>query len=99
MGTATIDVVDPDKTQTHELTVGLYLLGRTDAADIQLSDALVSSQHALLSVGRGCVMYRDLGSKNGSYWTDGERIGRPTVIAVGQSIVLGACKLTLRGIR
>ena len=68
----TIDLVD----------AALVTFGRGGAADVSLGRPLASALHASVSVDRGRVVVRDLGSANGTF-VDGRRIDRPLEIGPG----------------
>jgi pSer/pThr/pTyr-binding forkhead associated (FHA) protein len=51
--------------RTHELSIGVHVLGRDASADVTLAHADVSRQHAELTITADGAVIRDLGSKNG----------------------------------
>jgi two-component system response regulator AtoC len=69
---------------------GEVSIGRSDAADVQIADPLLSRVHAVLRVGEG-LFVRDRGSSNGTV-VRGERIAADVdvPIAVGDTIELGS---------
>lgn len=71
------------------------VIGRDKSCDWCTSgiDASVSSRHAELFRKRGAIWIRDLGSRNGLFYR-GERI-KERRLAIGDSILIGACKVTL----
>jgi two-component system, NtrC family, response regulator AtoC len=75
---------------------GEVSIGRSDAADVQISDPLLSRVHAVLRVGEGLTV-RDRGSSNGTV-VRGERIA-PDVdvpIAVGDTIEVGSTMMIVQ---
>ncbi len=71
--------------------VGEVSLGRSDAADIQVSDPLMSRVHAVIGVGEGGLYVRDRGSSNGTV-VRGDRIETDSTqpLSVGDTIELGS---------
>ncbi len=69
---------------------GEVSIGRSDAADVQISDPLLSRVHAVLRMGEG-LFVRDRGSSNGTS-VRGERIEAnvDVPITVGDTIEMGA---------
>lgn len=70
------------------------VIGRSETCDIVLSSALVSRQHARVSVSADGVQIEDLGSRNGVL-VNGTPIERPTRLAHGDTILLGEEELKL----
>lgn len=73
---------------------GRYTLGRSDA-DITLKDQNVSKAHACLEVSNGSVVVTDLGSRNGTRTSRGERLNGAHTLRTGELITLGKCSLRL----
>jgi hypothetical protein len=71
----------------YDLSEGA-LLGRGDAADIQLEDTFASAQHARLVPQGEVIVLEDLGSTNGTY-LNGEPLRGPQPLHVGDSIRIG----------
>ena len=69
-------------------------IGRSETCDIVLSSALVSRQHARISVSADGVQIEDMGSRNGVV-VNGAPIERPTRLAHGDTILLGEEQLKL----
>jgi FHA domain len=76
----------------YDLSEGA-LLGRGDAADIQLEDTFASSQHARLVPQGDVIVLEDLGSTNGTY-LNGEPLRGPQPLHVGDSIRIGDSEFT-----
>jgi RsiW-degrading membrane proteinase PrsW (M82 family) len=72
---------------------GKYLLGR-ESCDIVLADENVSARHAELHIRAGRVVIIDLGSRNGTFDSSGQRLSAPHELAPHQPIRLGATSLT-----
>ena len=63
----------------------LVTFGRGAAADVSLARPLASALHASVSVDRGRVIVRDLGSTDGTF-VDGRRIERPVELSPGMVV-------------
>lgn len=77
--------------RTFSLGRGDYLtLGSDPANDVHIvDDPLVSSRHgAIYFAPDGKILYKDLGSKNGS-WRKGRRLEGPTRVRPGHRVTLG----------
>jgi len=70
-------------------------LGKGPQNDIILSDASVSSAHAMISFEDGVFKISDLGSRNGTSLNDA-RITEPREVQHGDLIKMGHCTLTFR---
>jgi pSer/pThr/pTyr-binding forkhead associated (FHA) protein len=70
------------------------IIGRSETCDIVLSSALVSRQHARVSVGADGVHIEDMGSRNGVV-VNGVPIERQTRLSHGDTILLGEEQLKL----
>jgi len=64
------------------------LLGRGEAADIQLQDTFASSRHARLVPEGEVIVLEDLGSTNGTY-LNGEPVRGPQPLHAGDKIRIG----------
>ncbi|MGH9939408.1 MAG: DUF3616 domain-containing protein, partial [Blastocatellia bacterium] len=69
--------------------------GKGPQNDVILSDASVSSAHAMISFEDGVYKISDLGSRNGTSLNDA-RITEPRAIQHGDLIKIGHCTLTFR---
>jgi hypothetical protein len=67
---------------------GGAVLGRSDDADIVLSDAFASGRHARLDPQGEIMVLEDLGSTNGTY-LNGEPLGGPQPLHPGDHIRIG----------
>jgi DNA-binding winged helix-turn-helix (wHTH) protein len=74
---------------------GEHVLGRSPEAAIFVDDVGVSRQHARITIDDEGARLEDLGSKNGTM-LNGHAIDKPTPIADGAVIVLGATALKFR---
>ena len=70
-------------------------LGRAEDCTLVLADDYASSHHARLVPEGDAWLLDDLGSTNGTYLAS-IKVGRPTVVAVGQQIKIGKTSLELR---
>src|SRR5262245_7538539 len=70
-------------------------IGKGPQNDIILSDASVSSTHAMISFDGGAFTISDLGSRNGTMLNDA-RLTEPRKIQHGDLIKMGHCTLTFR---
>jgi len=83
----------PDAGFGAALLAGLHTIGRAADADVCLHDKEVSRRHALIQVSPdGAAVLADAGSANGTY-VDGAKITRPTPLADGSVVRIGANKL------
>jgi len=95
MSTATIRITHPDgRSEERTLVAGSYDIGR-EAGQLVLPDPNVSARHARLEIQSGRVVLVDLGSSNGSYAANGERLSGPHTLEPGQPLRLGGTTLTL----
>lgn len=72
----------------HLLTDNRLLVGRSDAADVQLMHESVSRSHGLIWRQAGELRVRDLGSANGTA-VNGRRVTGDTTLADGDEIAFG----------
>ncbi|MBN1653809.1 MAG: FHA domain-containing protein [Deltaproteobacteria bacterium] len=72
----------------YRITSELVTIGRSVDNTIKLSDALVSENHAILSVSRSSIQIRDLGSTNGTC-VNGQRITGRVEIRYGEPVAIG----------
>jgi hypothetical protein len=85
---------DPEtRTFSGERTV----VGR-EVGDLALHDNEVSGRHGEFFFEENELRYCDLGSTNGSFRADGQRLTTPTALHAGQSVRVGSCTLTVQGI-
>ena len=75
------------------LTEGVTVVGRAPTADIVLSDASVSRQHARFTVANGRCLVHDLGSSNGTFLNGAQIEESP--IKHGDRLVLGLMPVTV----
>jgi hypothetical protein len=69
-------------------------IGRGQENTIRLDDLSVSRRHARIAYKQGGYWVSDLGSMGGT-WVDGTRLNAPHLIAAGQIIDIGLCRLTV----
>src|SRR5215475_2746420 len=79
----------------RDLTQNEVAIGKGPQNDIILTDASVSSAHAVIRFEDGVYKISDLGSRNGTQVND-TRITEPHVIQHGDLIKMGHCALTFR---
>jgi DNA-binding winged helix-turn-helix (wHTH) protein len=79
------------------LAAGVHIIGRSPDAAIYVDDGGVSRHHARISIDTSGAVLEDLGSKNGTV-LDGRTIDRPTPLADGVRIVVGATALKFRSL-
>ncbi len=72
-------------------------IGR-EAGDIVMGDTQVSSRHAELGFADGKLVFRDLGSTNGSFSEEGARITAPVELRPGSTVRLGQSTITVQTI-
>lgn len=80
-----------------EPTVRGITVGRRGSADIALEHPSVSPRHALLAVGAGGILLRDLGSRQGTF-VGGKRVERATLRS-GDRVAFGAVEYRVAGNR
>jgi FHA domain len=72
-------------------------IGRGQENTIRLDDLSVSRRHARIAFKQGGYWLSDLGSMGGT-WVDGTRLNAPHLIASGQIIDIGLCRLTVSSV-
>lgn len=75
----------------------LVTIGR-EVGDIVTGDPLMSGQHAELRFENGSLVFNDLGSTNGSFQADGQKITSALRLGEGHALKLGGCKLIIQEI-
>jgi pilus assembly protein CpaF len=86
----------PGKPQTvGRLVKGVYRIGSSPAAHIQIDRAEISARHAILTVTDDDVTLADAGSRNGTF-LDGKKVSNPLVLAPGQVVQVGEAKIGIR---
>jgi pSer/pThr/pTyr-binding forkhead associated (FHA) protein len=78
---------------THELGIGVHVLGRDASADVTLAHADVSRHHAELTITADGASIRDLGSKNGVAM-NGRKVEQAT-LEHGSRLAFGELQLLL----
>ncbi len=81
----------------RELTYLDTRLGKGPDNEIILSDAAISSNHALIRYDGTHHMLIDVGSRNGTYLNN-QRVAVPTPLKAGDSIRIGHCTLAFRSV-
>jgi uncharacterized RDD family membrane protein YckC/pSer/pThr/pTyr-binding forkhead associated (FHA) protein len=93
--TAQIRITYSDgRIEDRTLPPGSYLAGR-EQGDIVLRDPNTSGRHAQIDVQFGRVTMTDLGSTNGTYDLQGQRLSGPYVMLPNQAIRLGTTTIML----
>jgi pSer/pThr/pTyr-binding forkhead associated (FHA) protein len=82
----------PDAGNVFALTEGEYIIGRSDEANIRLTDDTVSHRHAKIVVTSGRATIRDLGSLNGSKLGDVSLRGT-AILSPGDRVMIGETQL------
>jgi hypothetical protein len=80
--------------ERRSLNDGTYDLGR-DGGDIKLEDPNVSARHARLIVASGSISLVDLGSTNGTFDRQGQRLTAPHALRPRDAVRLGASWIEL----
>lgn len=70
-------------------------LGRAPSMTVQLDDAFVSDEHALIAPTDDGWAVRDLGSTNGTY-VNGAKVTQPTRLSAGDQLRLGKTRVEVR---
>jgi hypothetical protein len=92
---ARIELIYVNGYRQHQLlSAGRYRIGRENA-DISMNDPNMSTWHAELVVEPGRTMIADLGSTNGTFGPDGQRLSQPCTLYPGQTVRIGGSALTL----
>jgi hypothetical protein len=92
---AQIRIAYPDgRTEERVLAFGTYIAGR-EMGDIVLGDPNTSGRHAQIDVQPGRVVITDLGSTNGTYDMQGQRLSGPYNLVPDQPVRLGTTTITL----
>jgi len=79
--------------RTIPLVAGEFVIGRSSSCAFLLDDALVSRQHAQLSVTDDAVFIADLGSTNGVYLNEA-RLVHPAPLRDGDRLLIGSMELS-----
>ena len=82
---------DGERLASHELAERKVLIGRSEFADIVISDGFVSKLHAMILVYRDALVLLDLNSANGL--TVNSTVVSSTILRSGDVIVLGNHRL------
>ena len=90
-----IVVFDGEGAPTTHRVHDTVVLGRGDAADIQLDDEYSSERHASFTVIGNTIIVQDLGSTNGTA-IDGRRIEGRVEVAPGTIVMVGHTKVVIR---
>ena len=93
-----ISIKDPDKgTGKAKLVPGIYRIGCSPAAHIQIERPEVSARHCQLIVSENSMKIQDLGSSNGTF-LDGQKLPQdPLEAPVGSTIKVGAVEIFVEG--
>jgi len=91
--TVSLDGVD---TAEYELTERLYVIGRTDLADIVIKDSYASKMHAMLQVYSNAVVLIDLNSTNGT--TVNSIVVQKTILRDKDIILLGRYRIKIENV-
>jgi DNA-binding NtrC family response regulator len=92
---AQVDVVGgPDKGRSVRIDKPTFVIGSGSAADLQLTDDLISREHLRITLGEGGVRIRDVGSTNGT-WTGTTRVW-DLMIAGPMALQIGSTDLAFR---
>ena len=93
---ATLHVLSRDgNVFERDLTTPETRIGKGPQNEIVLTDASVSSTHAMISFGDGVFTLNDLGSRNGTFVNEA-RVNEPRKLQHGDLIKMGHCTITFR---
>jgi pSer/pThr/pTyr-binding forkhead associated (FHA) protein len=82
----------------HQVPLGEPLvIGRSQEAQLVLSDDQVSRRHARVSPRSADAVVEDLGSSNGT-WLNGNELHMPAALAPGDELLVGVTVLQLRSL-
>ncbi|MDX1382360.1 MAG: FHA domain-containing protein [Thermoanaerobaculia bacterium] len=90
-----VDAVDGES-RTWPLLKGRTRIGREPDNHIVLDDERVSAHHAQVSVQGGVYLLEDLGSTNGTFTGESERVLEPHPLQDGESLRIGGVTLVFR---
>ena len=79
---------------TFELHEGVTVIGRDDDCAIHIPDASMSNEHGQFTVTGGQVVYRDLGSTNGSFINE-EQVTADVVLPEGAEFRLASVVMVI----
>lgn len=82
--------------ECRELAPGRVVIGRQPGCGIVILDSAASRQHAAIDVAGDTATLTDLDSRNGTS-VNAKRIDGPVVLASGDVIGIGSCRLVYRG--
>lgn len=82
----------------RDASVGRISIGRDPDNEVVVADPLVSRRHAVVELGPGEALLRDLGSHNGTS-LNGDRLEAPTRLAPDDVVGIGAAQLCWDGER
>ena len=96
---AAVELIDTvtDESRTWPLLKGRTRIGREADNHIVLDDERVSAHHAMISVTEDVYMLEDLGSTNGSFTGDNERVMEPRPLNDGDELRIGGVTLIFHG--
>ena len=96
---AAVELIDTvtDQSKSWPLLKGRSLIGRGSDNHIVLDDERVSAHHALIAVRDGVYFLEDLGSTNGTFTEDNERVMEPLALGDGDPFRIGGVTLVFRG--
>jgi hypothetical protein len=83
--------------ETKPFDKELVVIGR-DVGDIALMDPQVSGRHAELRFHAGKLVFNDLGSTNGSFLPNGQRVSGSVELGIGNAVRLGQSTITVQHI-
>jgi serine/threonine protein kinase len=95
MAVLTLEIVEGSDAGRSVALAGDVVIGRDAAADLTLSDKLVSRRHARVHTDVDGAVIEDLGSSNGTFVNDVE-IAEPTRLEVGDKLLIGESVMHLR---
>ncbi len=93
---ALVLTVEPSQGPPFEWRVkgATTVIGRSSKADLVVSDALLSREHARLYRSDGSWFVEDLHSRNGTR-LNGQALDGPRPVSAGDSLLLGGCQITV----
>ena len=84
----------PDGTVVDAPMFGsIVVIGRSSKADIKIEDPLLSSQHCSLELKNNAIIFKDLGSTNGTL-LNGHPVVKRQVLSAGDKVRVGHTELT-----
>lgn len=94
-GTRVVVVRSDSNPGLHFVVEDSIVIGRSDEADVLISDPYASDFHLRMTAKDGRIVLSDLGSTNGTY-VNGRRVTAPTDLGRGDAVQVGKTVMEIR---